>query len=452
MKVTLITPQVGRKIDAKYIRTWQMEPLPIATLAGLTPKGIEIEHFDERIEPIDFNTKTDLVGIHTETYTAKRSYEICEEFRKRGIPTIIGGYHAMLIPDEVSQYADSVMVGYAEGIWPVILQDLERGKLKKYYKQKAIEEIKFSLPNRDIFQNKKYLKLHCVETVRGCPYRCNFCAIAAATKSTCVLRPIDIIIEDIKKLKYKLILFVDDNIFGNISRAEELFRRLIPLKVKWVSQGSLNLSRNERVLELMKESGCQGLLVGFESFNSKTLELMDKHTNIAFRGDYKEAVKTFHKYGIGLYATFVFGYDSETLDDLDETVERAIDLKFFMAAFNHLVPFPGTPLYKQLLKQKRLTNKKWWLDPKFRYGQAPFLPKNYTSEELRDACIAARRKFFSFPSLLKRLTNFQGNLSSPLKIGAYLYANYMLGKEVDQKAGLPLGNSPHAPTPQKTIN
>lgn len=447
MKVTLITPQVGIKKSGKYIRTWQMEPLPIATIAGLTPKWVNLHYYDERLESINFDEKTDLVGINVETYTAKRAYEICAEYRKRGVPTVLGGYHAMLMPYEAAKYCDAVLSGYAEGVWEDILMDVKKGKLKKIYTQPPHSKINFKLPDRSIFGKRNYLKLHCVETVRGCPFSCDFCSIAAATHSKCVLRPIDLIINEIKGLTYKSIFFVDDNIFGNLSRAEELFEKLIPLKIKWFSQGSINLVNNEKMLKLMQKSGCVGLLVGFESLQKETLKIMNKNANLAFNGEYKKAVAVFNKFGIGLYATFVFGYDTETLNDIDKTVDRAIDLKFFIAAFNHLVPFPNTPLYKRLVKEKRIIDQEWWLNPTFRYGETSFKPKNYTNRELKQACIDARRKFFSIPAILRRASNISGNLNSYYKIGAFLYTNYFLGKEVDEKAGLPLGKASKRPKP-----
>lgn len=428
-----------------------MEPLPIATIAGLTPKWVDLNYYDERLEEINFDEDTDLVGINVETYTAKRAYEICAIYRRRGIQTVLGGYHAMLMPYEAAKYCDAVVNGYAEGVWEELLTDAKNGKLKKIYTQPVSHKIKFKMPDRSIFGGRNYLKLHCVETVRGCPFKCDFCSIAAATHSQSVMRPINLIVEEIRNLPNKRIFFVDDNIFGNVVRAKELFTKLIPLNIKWFSQGSINLANNKEMLTLMKDSGCQGLLVGFESLQNETLKMMNKTANLAYEGDYKKAVAEFHKYGIGLYATFVFGYDTDSLEDFRSTVQKAIDLKFLVAAFNHLIPFPNTPLFKRLKLQKRLTDPEWWLNPKFRYGQTPFIPKNFSNKQLVQACIEARHKFYNLYSTIYRATNISGNFNSLLKIGIFLYINYMLRQEIDQKIGLPLGKNPRSPKPIQNV-
>ncbi len=445
MKVTFITPHVGRKSANEYVRTWQMEPLTIATLAGLTPRDVEIKYFDERIELIDFDEQTDLVAITTETYTAKRAYEISAKFRARGIKTILGGYHVMLIPEEAQLYADSILVGYAEPLWEEIIRDAEKNMLKKRYVQQKHIPYEFITPRRDIFAGKPYFSLQCVETGRGCPLCCNFCSIAAATSSSYYSRSIDSVIADVASLKNKTIFFVEDNFFGNPKHARELCRELIPLKVKWVGQGTLNMAKDEKFLELLAESGCAGMLIGFESLRHDTLRLMDKQVNISM-GDYKKRVSTLHRYGIALYGTFVFGYDSESAKDIQMTAETAIELGLFIAAFNHLIPFPGTPLYKQFQKEGRLTDDKWWLSPEFRFGDVPFNPLHITADELHKECIKARKKFYSIPGIFKRARNVKGNCTTLKKGGTYFALNGLLRKEIGQKDGLPLGNESVRPS------
>lgn len=444
MKITFITPHVGRKSDKEYVRTWQMEPLTIATLAGLTPRDVEIRYFDERLEKINFDEQTDLVAITTETYTAKRAYEISAEFRKRGIRTILGGYHVMLIPEEAQLYADSILVGYAEPLWEEIVRDAERNALKKRYVQDKHVPYDYILPRRDIFGDKKYFNLACVETGRGCPLCCNFCSIAAATSSTYNSRSIDSIVADVASLKKRTVFFVEDNFFGNPKHAKELCKALAPLKVKWVGQGTLNMARDEKFLELLAESGCTGMLIGFESLRHDTLLLMDKKVNISM-GDYKKRVETLHKYGIALYGTFVFGYDSESAEDIRRTAETAIELGLFIAAFNHLIPFPGTPLYKQFQKDGRLTDEAWWLSPSFRFGDVPFNPLNITADELHRECIQARKKFYSYSAIVQRAGNIKGNCTTIGKGATYFVLNGLLRKEIGQKDGLPLGNEKDRP-------
>jgi radical SAM superfamily enzyme YgiQ (UPF0313 family) len=446
VKITFITPHVGRKSSKEYVRTWQMEPLNIATLAGLTPRDVELAYFDERVERIDFDAPTDLAAITVETYTAKRAYEIAAEYHQRGIKTILGGYHVTLIPDEARDYADSILVGYAEPLWEQVVQDAERGTLQRRYTQNKTQPYEYGTPRRDIFHGKPYFKLSCLETGRGCPLHCNFCSIAAATASRYYARSIDSIVAEIAGLKNRNVFFVDDNFVGNLKHARELCRELVPLKINWVGQGTLNMARDERLLEIMAESGCAGVLIGFESLRHDTLQLMDKQLNVVM-GDYQKLITRLHQHGIGLYGTFIFGYDSETSADTVRTAEAAIDFGLFIAAFNHLLPFPGTPLYEQFRLDGKLTDEQWWLSPTFRFGDVPFNPKNMTAQELHELCLKARRRFYSLPGMLRRSMNLKGNATTLRKAGAFWGINALLRKEIGQKDGLPLGNLPVRPAP-----
>jgi radical SAM superfamily enzyme YgiQ (UPF0313 family) len=446
VKITFITPHVGRKSSKEYVRTWQMEPLTIATLAGLTPRDVEIAYFDERVERIDFDAPTDLAAITVETYTAKRAYEIAAEFHQRGIRTILGGYHVTLIPDEAQDYADSILVGYAEPLWEQVVRDAARGTLQRRYSQIKTQPYEYGMPRRDIFQGKPYFKLSCLETGRGCPLHCNFCSIAAATASRYYARSIDSIVAEIAGLKNHNVFFVDDNFVGNLKHARELCRELVPLKINWVGQGTLNMARDEKLLEIMAESGCAGVLIGFESLRHDTLQLMDKQLNVVM-GDYQKLITRLHQHGIGLYGTFIFGYDSETSADTVRTAEAAIDFGLFIAAFNHLLPFPGTPLYEQFRLEGKLTDEQWWLSPTFRFGDVPFNPKNMTAQELHELCLKARRRFYSLPGMLRRSMNLKGNATTLRKAGAFWGINALLRKEIGQKDGLPLGNLPVRPAP-----
>jgi radical SAM superfamily enzyme YgiQ (UPF0313 family) len=446
MKITFITPHVGRKKSKEYVRTWQMEPLPIATLAGLTPPDIEIAYYDERVEPIDFAAPTDLVAIAVETYTAKRAYEIAAEYHSRGVRTILGGYHVTLLPDEAQMYGDSILVGYAEPLWEQVVRDAEKHMLQRRYTQNKRQPYVYGMPRRDIFKGKPYFKLSCLETGRGCPLCCNFCSIAAATSSTYNARPIDSIVAEIAALKNRNVFFVDDNFVGNLRHARELCREIAPLKIKWVGQGTLNMAKDEKLLEIMAESGCAGVLIGFESLRHDTLQLMDKKLNVVM-GDYKQLINRLHQHGIGLYGTFIFGYDSEAAIDTIRTAEAAIDFGLFIAAFNHLLPFPGTPLYEQFRQEGKLTDEQWWLSPTFRFGDVPFHPKNMTAQDLHVLCLDARKKFYSFSGIARRFTNIKGNATTLKKAAMFWGINGLLRKEIGQKDGLPLGNYPTRPLP-----
>ena len=177
MRLTLIHPCIGRRRGQRYIRTWQMEPLPAAVIAGLTPPGVDIRFYDDRMERIPFDEPTDAVAISVETYTAKRAYQIASEYRRRGVPVIMGGFHASLCPEEVARYADAVVVGEAEAVWEQVLKDTEAGTLQPYYRGEQRPSLGGLRPNRSIFQGKRYLPIGLVEAGRGCHFRCDFCAV-----------------------------------------------------------------------------------------------------------------------------------------------------------------------------------------------------------------------------------------------------------------------------------
>lgn len=403
MRLTIIHPCIGRKPGQKYIRTWQMEALPAATLAGLTPPGVEVRFYDDRMEQIPFDEATDLVAISVETYTAKRAYQIATEYRKRRVPVVMGGFHASLCPDEVAQYAEAVVCGEAEVLWPRVVDDARHGRLEKFYRQTGRTSLTGLKPDRSIFRGKRYLPIGLIEAGRGCHFKCDFCAVQTVFKASQTRRPVDAIVEELLRLKdtRKLFFFVDDNITSNLEQAKEFFRALIPLNVRWVSQSSINAAHDEEFLDLLKRSGCQGVLIGFESLNPANLKDMNKAFN-TMRGGFEKALANLRRHHIRIYGTFIFGYDRDTPESFAETVAFAREHALYIAAFNHLTPFPGTPLYARLQGEGRLLYDKWWLDERYSYNRIPFQPRSMTPESLQQNCLAARREFYSWLSIVQR--------------------------------------------------
>ena len=439
MKITFILPSGGKKIkQKKYLKTWQMEPLAIAQLASLTPKDIKLEFFDDRVEEIDYQTDTDLVAINIETYTAKRAYEIARKFRERGKKIIMGGFHATLNPDEVIQHADIVLVGEAENIWDQIIKDFRNNNLQKKYQSEVRPKLDGLIPDRSIYKDKKYLKLGLVEAGRGCYYNCNFCSVTNFYNHSYTPRSIKDIVKEIKQLDNKYYFFVNDNICADFKYAKELFRALIPLKIKWVSQASINIARDEELLDLMKKSGCIAVLIGFESLDTESLKEMQKPA-INRTDIYDKSIKKIYKYGINIYATFVFGYTEKDEKIFEQTYQFAKKHKFLLVAFNHLVPFPGTPLYKKLDQENKLIYKKWWLEPHFRFGDVAFRPDNISPEKLAGLCHIYRREFYSLSSLWRRLLNFKTNFRSFNAFYIFFLVNIISRIDARKRKGLPLG-------------
>lgn len=436
-RLTLIYPCIGRFPGDKYVRSWQMQPLAMAVLAGLTPKEWDITFFDDRLEEIDFDMPTDLVGISVEAYTSKRGYQIAAKYREKGIPVVIGGYHATLCPDEVKEHADAVCLGEAEWVWEKLLEDAKAGQLKSFYDGQGRTEIYGIKPDHSIFKGKNYFSIALVETGRGCPFNCDFCSITALHKGTYRRRPIPEIVAELKSLNEKFVFFVDDNVIGDMKNARELFAALKPLGIKWVSQASINAAKDPEFLKEMVESGCTGLLIGFESLDPGNLDAMGKKVNRP--EDFSEALGNLRKAGIAIYATFVFGYPNDTPEIFRQTVEFARKEKIFMIAFNHMVPFPGTPLYRKIEEEGRLRYPKWWLDEEFRFGQVPFNPPSMSYAEIEEHCHHSRKAFYSVPSILERGLEFKANCKNWEMTKVFYGLNFLLRHEVTQKRGIPLG-------------
>ncbi|MEI6125235.1 MAG: radical SAM protein [Pseudomonadota bacterium] len=445
MKVTLLYPAVGKKPGMKYISSWKMEPLPLMTLAALTPPDVEVVFFDDRIEQIDYDHSTDLVAINIEAYSALRAYGIAAEFRRRHIPVVFGGYHATLMPDEAAQHGDAVVIGEAEGLWPQVIADCRRGSLRKFYRAANRPLFGSVLPRRDILRGKAYTALTLVETSRGCVHNCNFCSIKTYYERTYRFRTPESIVAEIEAIGSKAVFFVDDNISADRKRALALFQALRPLGITWVSQFSINMAQDEEILRAMRASGCAGVLIGFESLERKNLEQMGKAWNLKVQ--YEQPLAKLRDHGICVYATFVFGYDYDDQAVVDKTVEFAVRHKLFLAAFNHLLPFPGTDLYRQLEKEGRLVFKNWWLDAAYCYGKIPYRPRLMTPEALEQACIKARNDFYSVPCILRRSLDRKANCARASLAAVFFAQNFLARREVKEKWGLPLGI--HLDTPNK---
>jgi radical SAM superfamily enzyme YgiQ (UPF0313 family) len=445
MKLTMIHPCIGRRINEPYIRTWQMEPLAPAVLAALTPPDVAITFADDRLEPIPYDAPTDLVAISIETYTAKRAYQIAARYRQRGVPVVMGGFHATLVPEEVALFADSVIVGAAEQVWAQVLEDARAGRLQPRYRASAEPAERHALPpirtDRSIFAGKRYLPIGLVEAGRGCQFSCEFCAVHSFYGPHRRWRdPAEVAAEVAEIRAHKrLIFFVDDNISGHRDYAKALFRALIPLRIRWVSQASINIAHDEEMLALMRASGCQGVLIGFESLNAENLAQMGKRVN-QLPGGYDAALATLRRYGMRLYATFVVGYDHDTPDAFGAMVEFTMRHRFFIAAFNHLTPFPGTPLYQRLADEGRLPYGRWWLHPEYRYGMVPFTPRGMSAEQIRDGCIAARREVYRLAAIARRGSDWRVNCDGPAMLTNFALINWLIRREVGQRIDYPLGD------------
>lgn len=439
-RLTLVHPAVGRRAGMRrYVRTWKMEPLPPALLAALTPPGVERRFYDDRLEPIPFDEPTDLVAVSVETYTARRAYQIASDYRRRGVPVIMGGFHATLCPEEVARHCESLVVGEAEELFPEVIDDHRRGRPREVYRSRRSPRRKVR-PDRSIFRGKRYLPIRLVEFARGCRFRCDFCAVQSFYGATHSHRPVDAVVDELAEVRRRgqMVFFIDDNIVSDLDAAKELCRALAPLGLRWVSQASINVAFDEEALELMRRSGCQGLLIGFESLEETNLTAMNKRFNLMHGGP-RQALANCRRAGLRIYGTFVFGYDGDTPESFARTVAFCQQEGLFIAAFNHITPFPGTPLYRRLEAEGRLRYDAWWLDARYRYNEVPFQPTGMAPEELERGCLEARRNFYAWRSILERATHGI-HRRSPYMLGNFLAINALHHFDIERRSGLPLGD------------
>ncbi len=424
----------------RYMRTWQMEPLPAAMLSALLPTEVDRRFYDDRLEKIPFDEPTDLVMISVETYTAKRAYQIASEYRSRGIPVVMGGFHATLCPAEVAQYCESIVIGEAEEVFEELMQDYRSGSPKKIYRSAARPKSLTTTPDRTLFVRKKYLPLRLIEFSRGCRFKCDFCAIQSYFDSTHNHRPVERVIEEVKRVRNgrQLIFFIDDNLTSSLDEAKELMRALIPLRIRWVSQSAINVAFDEEALELMKRSGCQGILIGLESLSPDSLKEMNKSFNL-MKGGPGQAIANLRRHDLRVYGTFVFGYDTDTKETFETALRFARTEGLFIAAFNHITPFPGTPLYERLQGEGRMLYDAWWLDDRYRYSMIPFQPAHFTPEELESLCTQARREFYSWGSIASRGMH-RVNYRDPFMWMNFWAINAMHHWDTEGRNGLPLGD------------
>jgi radical SAM superfamily enzyme YgiQ (UPF0313 family) len=438
MRLTLIYPSVGRKEGRPYVRAWQMQPLSMAVLAGLTPPDVEVRFYDDRLETIPFDEPTDLVALSVETFTALRSYRIARRFRERGVPVVMGGYHVTLLPEEAQSEADAIVVGDAEPVWARLIDDAKNNRLEPVYDGRGRRSLAGVRARREIFRGKCYQNVTLVEFARGCNFRCDFCSITAFHDAAQNHRPAEEVAAEMAATGSRRFFIVDDNLVSQPAQARELCRALIPLGVRWVGQASIHIAQDDELLDLMARSGCQGVLIGMESLDPANLRDMGKGWNLA-GGSYAESLGRFRKHGLAVYGTFVFGYDNDDAAVVRRSVAFARKQKLFLAAFNHLVPFPGTPLYRRLAAGGRLRTPKWWLDPDGRVGDVVFNPRKMAPEELKALCLEARREFFRWGSIVERGLDARANARTPLMVAIYLGLNVSAHFDIDLRQGLRLG-------------
>jgi radical SAM superfamily enzyme YgiQ (UPF0313 family) len=396
VKIELIVPAVEENA--------RIPNLAFPILAGLSPTDVEISFTDDLLTPVDLKKdlkQVDLVGITVLSKTALRAYEIADAYRKKGIPVVLGGIHPTALPGEAKEHADSVAIGEAEEVWPHLLEDVRMGNLKPFYRQEGYTELsKIPIPRREILPKRGYLPLDVVQVTRGCPFRCEFCTVQKFFGETYRFRPISDVVEEVRRLPHRWMMFNDDNIIGNPSYSKELLKALIPLKKKWFGQVSLSGLKKVENIEWLAKSGCNSLFIGFESLSKINLMRSQKFQNDP--SEYREIIESLHRFGIAICGSFVFGFDEDDPSVFEETVSFSIQTKLFSAIFMILTPYPETAFYHRVKNEGRLVQDQWWLLEKPEDSAPYFLPMKMSTEVLREGWKRAWREFYAFPSIWKR--------------------------------------------------
>jgi len=373
-------------------------PLTLTTLAALVPKELNanIKIVDESVEDIPFQEQFDLVGISCLTGTSIRAYEIADYFRRQGAVIVLGGVHVSLRPEEAARHANSIVIGFAEQTWPELLADFTNKQLKDIYRGNNVSLFELPLPRRDLQKRFGYTMPQTVFATRGCHGHCSFCTVPAVPFGWHT-RPVGEVIQEIRLLPRRRFAFNDVNLVSDRDYAMELFTALIPLKKKWGGLASLSLADDSELLDVIARSGCQYLLLGFESIKQSSLGELNKGFNRA--ENYRNAMRAFHNHNIVVQGCFIFGMDDDNKDIFSNTVDAINDLQIDIPRFAIYTPYPGTDIFSMMKSQNRILHESWQY---YDTQHVVFQPAQMTPDELYTGFSWAYQKTFSKTLLLKR--------------------------------------------------
>jgi len=400
MKIKLVSPRMTlRPMDSEFKRA--MSPsLALLILAALTPDGHEVYIEDENVGKLNLADQPDLVGITVNVDTSKRAYAIAQHYRQQGIKVILGGIHVSANPDEALAYADSVCIGEAEELWEQVLADVQTGALKKqYYHEQPTNLANTPIPKWSLIDKAKYLYTNVVVTSRGCPFRCEFCYNSCAyVHHKFRNRPLEQVIQEVKALGTKQVMFIDDNFIGHISWTKEFLRQIQPLHLKWHAAVSTNLVQHLDLLDEMKDSGCASLFIGFETINQASLTSVSKYQNNI--ESYEKLIREIHARGIMVNASLVFGFDDDEPTVFEETLNWLVKNKIETMTAHILTPYPGTKIFQRFQAENRIIDHE---PTHYNTSFAVFSPRKMTRQQLYEGYLKIYEDFYSIKNIIKRL-------------------------------------------------
>jgi radical SAM superfamily enzyme YgiQ (UPF0313 family) len=382
--------------------------LSLAAIAAVTPPEWEVELGDENMHPLDLGREVQLVGLTAMTPQAPRAYEIAAAFRARGIPVVMGGFHASNLPDEALRHVDAVVVGEGDLVWPRLLADLQKGQLQQVYRaSEPLDMAGIPVARREIFTDQGYLLTNTVQTTRGCPHECEFCSVTSFFGKTYRERPLDLVLGELATLRKSgsFAFFVDDNLIANRRYALALFAGMRDLGLKWLSHAPINFGLDQELLQAAGRAGCFGMFVGFESLNQQTLAALGKRTNQA--DSYLDHVRAIQDQGIGILGSFVLGCDGDTPAIFEPILRFCEKARLEAAIFPILTPYPGTRVRERLESEGRISSNDW---RDYDMGHVNFVPSGMSAAELQAGHDWLNSSFYSFSSMYRRMFRLHRSL------------------------------------------
>jgi radical SAM superfamily enzyme YgiQ (UPF0313 family) len=420
MRVKMVLPALTEATSPLFrpIKYSLFPPLGLATLAGYLPADIEVTIEDEHVQTLDLDDEPDLVVIQAYITSARRSYEIADHYRRRGVRVVIGGLHATSLPDEAAAHADTVFIGPGEDTWPRFLEDLEGGAPAARYTSTVRTLHGLPPVRRDLIDRRRYLVPNSIVVSRGCPHACDFCykdAFFAGGRSY-YTQTVDDALAEIDRLPGRHLYFLDDHLFGNRRFASELFHGMAGMGRLWQAAGTVKSVLQPRLLEAAVASGLRSLFVGFETISPKNLVHHDKRQNL--NRDYGAAIRRLRDLGVMVNASFVFGMDDDDPSVFERTVDWAVEQGVETATFHILTPYPGTGLYDRMAKEGRVLHSDW---DRYDTRHAVFRPARMSGEQLEAGYWQAYRDFYSWRNI------FQGAAAKDSWIGRSRHVAYAAG-------------------------
>ena len=414
--ITASSPEI-QQVRRPRVLNFQQITMPY--LAAFVPPHWKIIHIDEVVSRLDMKLDVDLVAITFHTPSAFHAYELADQFRRRLTPVVFGGPHVTLLPDEARTHADVIFIGEAEQQWPRFLQDFEAGKYAPVYKTENPPTLENAPMARKELYHRQDLTSGRLFATRGCAYRCDFCTVAMIYHRQVRKRPVEAIAAEYPSFPGKVIIFWDDNLANDREYAKSLFRAITPYKKWWSSQASIQAGADDDFLELAACSGCKQLFIGLESISQASMNEVHKGFNRV--EEYARVIERIHEHGIAVQAGIVFGFDHDTEEVFDTTLEFLETTGVQNATFNILTPYPGTPLYARLQAEGRILTRDW---RKYNgRSDVVFEPSNMSPKTLLEGFRYANKRFYSIRSIYRRLSQSPIGLwwTLPLNL-AYAFA------------------------------